>query len=110
MCSEEGDDDSLGVQEQQEIDPNAIVLVDEAVANLLLNCGSDIDAERRCHVEEKMIEIARILGITVEGRIKEISACIRGMIDEEFGRKNGKFFLRARKSPRVIRSWLIWLL
>lgn len=47
---------------------HAIVLVDEAMANPLSVLGSDIDAEEKnCLIEEKIIEIARILGIAVVG-------------------------------------------
>lgn len=37
-----------------------------------------------------MLEIARILGIVVEGRIEELRACILGMINDEFGCKKKK--------------------
>lgn len=48
---------------------NALVLVEEAVVNPLSvrGCGAS-DAEKNRLVEEKMLEIAGILGIAVEDR------------------------------------------
>lgn len=44
-----------------------------------------------------MLEIAWVLGITVEGRNEGIRACIRKMIDEEFGLKKGDKIPKSKK-------------
>lgn len=89
MCSEEADNGTTVEQEAQKLILNAIVLADEVMKSLSI-LGSGIDAdEKNCLIEEKIIEIARIIGISVEGRIEEIRACIQGMIAEEFGSKKG---------------------
>lgn len=51
-----------------------------------------------------MLEIVGILGITVEGRIKEIRACIRGMIVKEFRRKKGYENSNIQKKPKGSRK------
>lgn len=65
MCSEDVGKVSTG--ELQDIVSNAIVLAGEVV-NPFSVLDSGVDAkEKNCLVKEKMIEIARILGISMEG-------------------------------------------
>lgn len=56
--------------------------------------------EKNSLVKEKMLEIAGILGIVVEGRIEEIRTCIRGMTVKEFGHKKGYENLTFKKSQK----------
>lgn len=51
-------------------------------------------------VEETMIEIARILGIAVDGKIEEVRACIRWMI----GRKTRTVSSKSKKKPKGYRE------
>lgn len=88
---EDLDEGSAREQEVQVVVPNALVIAMDVGAkplSILENGASD--DEKSCFVKEKMLEIARILGIVVEGRIEELRACIRGMINEEFGCKKKK--------------------
>lgn len=55
-------------------------------------------------VEETMIEIARILGIAVDGKIEEVRACIRWMIGEEFGCKTRTVSSKSKKKPKGYRE------
>lgn len=59
----------------------AVVLVDEAP---LAQSGGQVTRA----IEDKMIEIAHILGVNVEGRIEELKVLIREMVEQEHGRKN----------------------
>lgn len=58
-----------------------------------------METRKSCLVEEKMIEIAGILAISVEGRIEEIRASIRGLLVKEFGCK--KPFENSKRKKRV---------
>lgn len=73
LCANEFEAGSIEDKEAQEKILNAIVLAEGAVVNLLSVCICAPSGEKKsCLVEEKMFEIAGILGISVEGRIKEI--------------------------------------
>lgn len=103
------DECSIGAQEVQEMVPNAFMPVEAAMANpLLIHGDGATDETRGCLVEEKMIEIAGILGISMEGRIEEIRACIRGMIDKEFGCNQTFDNPKRKRKRRGPGRWLIW--
>lgn len=98
LCLEEIDKGSTREQGTQEPIPNAIVLVDEDMVNPFSVLGSGNDAEEKnCLIEETVLEIAWVLGITVEGRNEGIRACIRKMIDEEFGLNKGDKIPKSKK-------------
>lgn len=105
VCSEDTAVDSHMEQEEGELCTNAIVLADEVAANPLMVIRRGVIAEEKNWlVEEKMLDIAGILGIIVEGRIEEIHACICGMIAEEFGRTKGYENSKIRRKPKGSRE------
>lgn len=59
------------------------------------------DDDARLWIEEKMLELAHILGILMEGRMDDIRDCIREMISEEKGRDNAT---RSRKKQQGSRE------
>lgn len=59
----------------------AVVLVEEAPQ---VQCGGEVTRA----IEDKVIEIAHIIGINVEGRIEALRVLIRELIEQEQGRKN----------------------
>lgn len=51
--------------------------------NPIEKCLPSEEEDAMLLVEEKMIQIAHILGISVEGRMEDIRECIRDMLNEE---------------------------
>lgn len=106
QCSVEGVEESTRDKEQQDFVTDAIVPVDNTGENPLAVLDSNITIdERNCLVKKNMIEIARILRIGVEGRIKVIRTCIHRMLAEEAGHKVGNVCSKSKKSPRVVGSY-----
>lgn len=77
----------------------AVVLVDEAP---LAQSGGQVTRA----IEDKMIEIAHILGVNVEGRIEELKVLIREIVEQEHGRKNQSGVPKARRKPKGSRELL----
>lgn len=68
-------------QEVEVIIPNAIVLADDAVVNPMPVTSRGIDAEEKnCVVEEKTLDIAGILGISLEGTIRRFVHAFEGCL------------------------------
>lgn len=58
------------------------------------------DDEVNLVIEEKIIDIANILGITMEGGFEELRACIRGMFEKEIRRKKSQAEAKSRKKKK----------
>ena len=86
----------------------ALVMVDNAVEILAQpnDCVGLLPGEHEADkiIEGKMIEIAQILGIFMEGKLGEMSRFIREMLTRRRGVVNTKRFLRGGKKTKTLRE------
>lgn len=57
-----------------------------------------------CVIKAKFSEIAHMLGINVEGRLGELRALIREMVEQEQGRNNQSVVPNSRRKPKRSRE------
>lgn len=100
ICSEDKDVGFIRDQEVEVIIPNAIVLADDAVVNPMPVTSRGIDAEEKnCVVEEKTLDIAGILGISLEGTIRRFVHAFEGCLLRSLAVKK-TVNLKVRKNRR----------
>eukprot|EP00268_Persea_americana_P020801 TRINITY_DN20872_c1_g1_i1.p2 TRINITY_DN20872_c1_g1~~TRINITY_DN20872_c1_g1_i1.p2 ORF type:complete len:160 (-),score=40.87 TRINITY_DN20872_c1_g1_i1:730-1209(-) len=106
-------EDALSVEDDQmcaepEDQAKALVMVDNAVEILAqpTDCVGLLPEEHEADrlIEGKMIEIAQILGIFMEGKLGEMSRFIREMLTRRRGVVNTKRFLRGGKKTKTLRE------